>query len=133
MVQARSSKARDCAAKQAATTAASRPEQSATRHSSPAGVREMAPATSGQPGEGAMNAKGEHTMSETQDPAKPVLKVINPDATPEEVAAIVAVFSAIGSSAAPAPRKPRSLWAAPRTREPLHAGPGAWRASALPR
>lgn len=71
-------------------------------------------------------------MTETQDPAKPVLKVINPDATPEEVAAIVAVFASLGG-AAPAPKKPRSLWAAPRIREPLHAGPGAWRASALPR
>lgn len=66
----------------------------------------------------------------------PVLKVVNPDATPEEIAAIVAVFAALGTAArAPAPRRPRSEWASPEraVRRPLFAGPGAWRASGLPR
>ncbi|HEY0890705.1 MAG TPA: acyl-CoA carboxylase subunit epsilon [Nocardioides sp.] len=63
--------------------------------------------------------------------ATPVLRVVNPDATPEEVAAIVAVLSALGG-AAPAPRKPRSTWASParQLRGPL---PPSWRASGLPR
>ena len=38
-------------------------------------------------------------------PQQPLLRVVNPDATPEEVAAIVAVFAAIGSASGPAPRK----------------------------
>ncbi|WP_406033945.1 acyl-CoA carboxylase subunit epsilon [Nocardioides sp. NBC_00163] len=62
---------------------------------------------------------------------KPLLKVIDHNATPEEVAAIVAVFAALGS-AEPPKKKPRSLWATPQLRTPLHPGPGAWRASALP-
>ena len=61
---------------------------------------------------------------------KPLLKVIDHNATPEEIAAIVAVFAALGS-AEPTKKKPRSLWAAPQLRTPLHPGPGAWRASGL--
>jgi hypothetical protein len=59
---------------------------------------------------------------------------VNPDATPEEVAAVVAVFAALQSPAQPKP-EPRSLWASHqrRTRAALRPGPGAWRASALPR
>ena len=67
------------------------------------------------------------------EPAEtPVLRVITPDATPEEIAAVVAVFAAM-SGGAPAPEKPRSLWASPaqRMRRTLPHGPGAWRASAL--
>jgi hypothetical protein len=63
----------------------------------------------------------------------PVLRVLDDDATPEEVAALVAVLSSLQS--APAPEKPRSLWASRqrRTRAVLRPGPGAWRASGLPR
>jgi hypothetical protein len=62
------------------------------------------------------------------------LRIINKDATPEEIAALTAVIAAMGS-VAPAPEKPGSLWAARhrRTRAALRPGPGAWRASALPR
>lgn len=65
---------------------------------------------------------------------KPVLKVITPDATAEEVAAIVAVLSALGGGEAPA-RRPRSQWSAPerQVRRTLPHGVGAWRASGLPR
>jgi hypothetical protein len=65
---------------------------------------------------------------------RPMLTIVNPDATPEEVAAIVAVFSSLGGAAAEPPRK-RSTWSsyARRVRPPLHQGPGAWRASGLPR
>ncbi|MFL6022492.1 MAG: acyl-CoA carboxylase subunit epsilon [Marmoricola sp.] len=67
-------------------------------------------------------------------PAQPVLRVVNPDATPEEIAAIVAVFSALGGAPAPA-RKPVPAWAANARRvRPVHAhGRGGWRASTLPR
>ncbi|WP_370037451.1 acyl-CoA carboxylase epsilon subunit [Nocardioides sp.] len=69
-------------------------------------------------------------MSEDQ---KPLLRVVNPDATPEEVAAVVAVLSALGGGA-PAPAPPRSQWAAPhrQVRRTLPHGAGAWRASGLP-
>ena len=33
------------------------------------------------------------------EPAEPLLRIVNADATPEEVAAIVAVFAALGTSA----------------------------------
>jgi hypothetical protein len=80
------------------------------------------------------------TTDEQPEPAsdqpeqQPLLKVITPDATPEQVAAIVAVLSAVGG-AAPAPEPPRSQWASParRMRSQLQPGRGAWRASALPR
>jgi hypothetical protein len=64
---------------------------------------------------------------------KPLLRVVNPDATPEEVAAVVAVLSALGG-AAPEPPRRRSLWAAPerQVRRTLPHGRGAWRASGLP-
>jgi len=65
---------------------------------------------------------------------KPLLQVVSPNATPEDVAALVAVFASLGSSGAPAPRRPRSTWAAPdrAVRRIPAAGPGAWRASGLP-
>ncbi|GAA1971991.1 acyl-CoA carboxylase subunit epsilon [Nocardioides panacihumi] len=68
----------------------------------------------------------------------PLLRIVNPDATPEEIAAIVAVFASLGGGEA-APEPPRSEWASPargvraapgRT---LPHGRGAWRASGLPR
>ncbi|RNL63016.1 acyl-CoA carboxylase subunit epsilon [Nocardioides marmoriginsengisoli] len=61
---------------------------------------------------------------------QPVLRVVTPDATPEEIAALVAVFSAMGSAAAPA-KKPVAAWASHQRRlRPAHPhGPGGWRAS----
>ena len=69
-------------------------------------------------------------MSEQQ----PVLRVVNADATPEEIAAIVAVFSALGGGA-PAPRRPAPSWAANhrKMRASHPHGRGGWRASGLPR
>ena len=67
-------------------------------------------------------------------PATPLLRVVNADATAEEIAALVAVFSALGSGeAAPAPRRTPE-WQANhrRVRRPLNQGPGGWRSSALP-
>ena len=75
-------------------------------------------------------------MTTPEDPKaeqKPLLKVIDRNATPEEIAAIVAVFAALGSASEAPKKKERSLWASPQLRTPLHPGPGAWRASGLPR
>ena len=65
---------------------------------------------------------------------KPVLRIINGDATSEEVAAVVAVLSALGGSAPAAPRR-TPAWSAPHrlVRRTLPHGPGGWRASSLPR
>ena len=76
--------------------------------------------------------------------AKPFLQVVRGDPTPEEIAALVSVLSARAAAAAAArdghgPAR-RSRWAdrsrlvrgtAGETVRPR--GPGAWRASALPR
>ena len=72
-------------------------------------------------------------MDEQQQ--QPMLTVINPDATPEEVAALVAVFSALGSAGGHAPKRPRPAWSDPArsVRQAHRNGVGAWRASGLPR
>ena len=64
----------------------------------------------------------------------PFLRIVRGDATPEEVAALVAVVAAMGVPASADP-KPRSTWADParRMRTTLPHGTGAWRASGLPR
>jgi len=79
-------------------------------------------------------------MSGTRDSAseassKPLLRIVTPDATAEEVAAIVAVFSALGSGEAPAPERRRPEWSAPARlhRRTFPHGPGGWRSSGLPR
>jgi hypothetical protein len=70
---------------------------------------------------------------------RPPLVVIKGDATDEEVAALVTVVQAMaaaGAAAAASARPaPRSSWADPAraVRTPLPQGPGAWRASGLPR
>ncbi|MDT0201910.1 acyl-CoA carboxylase subunit epsilon [Nocardioides sp. AE5] len=77
-------------------------------------------------------------MTENEDttPAaqRPLLKVVNPDATPEEIAALVAVFSALGSGSGKPPRRPTSEWSAKhrRVRANYSHGPGGWRSSGLP-
>jgi hypothetical protein len=69
-----------------------------------------------------------------QAPAGPVLRIVTPDATAEEVAAIVAVFASLGAGV-PAPKKPVPAWSSNHRRlRPAHPhGPGGWRASGLPR
>jgi hypothetical protein len=66
-------------------------------------------------------------------PARPLLTVVRGEPTPEQLAALIAVVAARASAGAPdEPAPQRSLWSRPVLRTPLHPGPGAWRASALP-
>jgi len=65
---------------------------------------------------------------------EPLLRVVGSDATPEEVAALVAVFASLGGDeAAPVRRTPE--WSAHhrKVRATLPHGPGGWRSSAMPR
>ena len=72
-------------------------------------------------------------MSDDSD--RPILKVVNSDATPEEIAALVAVFSTLGNGGSGDKPKPRSAWAHPRWshRVTHRAGADGWRTSGLPR
>jgi hypothetical protein len=68
--------------------------------------------------------------SEPGEPRRPLLKLVRGDATPEEVAAIVAVLAAhAAASAAPAPAPARSVWAdrGLAMRTAAGPGPGGWR------
>ena len=67
-------------------------------------------------------------------PDRPFLQIVRGDATPEEVAALVAVIASMSGGAAPPQPKPRSTWAHPaRSVRTVHRhGEGAWRASGLP-
>ena len=64
----------------------------------------------------------------------PVLRVIRGDATPEEIAAVVAVLLSRSAAAEPGPRRAPSAWAdrSRLLRRPPFPGPDAWRRSALP-
>ncbi|SHG48361.1 acyl-CoA carboxylase subunit epsilon [Streptoalloteichus hindustanus] len=80
------------------------------------------------------------TGSEAVDeqPRRPLLRVVRGAPDDVELAALTAVVAGLASAGADAgttsPR-PRSTWADPaaRLRHPPRPGPGAWRASALPR
>ncbi len=68
---------------------------------------------------------------------RPLLRIVrgNPDDT--EIAALTAVVAGLAGDGSPAekPANPPSRWAdrSALVRAPLRPGPGAWRASALPR
>jgi len=69
------------------------------------------------------------------EPEPPLLRIVKGDPTPEEVAALVTVVSAMRAGAEESSgkqRKPSSEWAAHRhrVRGTHRHGPGAWRASA---
>ncbi|HUB22451.1 MAG TPA: acyl-CoA carboxylase subunit epsilon [Streptosporangiaceae bacterium] len=72
------------------------------------------------------------------DPDRPVLRVVRGDATPEEIAAVVAVLlsrsAAASGGGAPPARPAPSAWAdrSRQLRRPLFPGPDAWRRSARP-
>jgi hypothetical protein len=67
-------------------------------------------------------------------PTRPLLRVVKGDATPEEVAALVAVIAALGTGGEP-PLRRTPQWSAHRrkVRSTLPHGPGGWRSSSLPR
>ncbi len=68
------------------------------------------------------------------EPAQPLLRVVKGDATPEEIAALVAVVASMGGGTdTPPGRTPE--WSRPERRmRATHAqGPGGWRGSGLPR
>jgi hypothetical protein len=68
-------------------------------------------------------------------PERPVLRVVRGDATPEEIAAVVAVLLARSASDLGTPTRPApSAWAdrSRLLRRPLFPRPDAWRRSALP-
>lgn len=66
---------------------------------------------------------------------RPLLRVVRGNPDEAEIAALAMVVAGLSvQQAQPAPPR-RSAWAdrAALVRAPLHAGPGAWRASVLPR
>jgi hypothetical protein len=65
---------------------------------------------------------------------EPILRIVSGDATAEEIAAVVAVFSALPTGSAPEPR-PVPAWSAHhrKVRTTLPHGRGGWRSSTLPR
>ncbi|MEO7746780.1 MAG: acyl-CoA carboxylase epsilon subunit [Actinomycetota bacterium] len=66
---------------------------------------------------------------ETVPPA-PLLRIVTPSTTPEELAALVVVLAARAAAAGPAPRRPRR-WSDPGRglRTGVRPGPGAWSAA----
>ena len=76
----------------------------------------------------------EASAPEIEPETQPVLRVVRGDATPEEIAALVAVIGALGGGEAQAPRRTPE-WSAHhrKVRSTLPHGPGGWRSSALPR
>ncbi|MGH3187611.1 MAG: acyl-CoA carboxylase subunit epsilon [Streptosporangiaceae bacterium] len=75
------------------------------------------------------------SVNDDRPAGRPYLRVVRGDATPEEVAALVAVLMARSAEAEAAPAaSSRSAWSdrSRRLRGLLSPGPGAWRRSALP-
>ena len=73
-------------------------------------------------------------MADETPVQRPLLRVVRGDATPEEVAALVAVVAALGDGSEE-PRRRTPEWSAHhrKLRVSLPHGPGGWRSSALPR
>lgn len=76
------------------------------------------------------------SADDDQPRREPLLRVVRGDATPEEIAALVAALLARSADAG-APSQARSVqnsWSdrSRQLRRPLFPGPGAWRRSALP-
>lgn len=71
---------------------------------------------------------GDHSSRE------PILRVIRGDASPEEIAALVAVLLSRPAPGGPAAGRAPSAWAdrSRLLRRPLYPGPDAWRRSGLP-
>ena len=76
-----------------------------------------------------------HPADNDQPPSEPLLRVVRGDASPEEIAALVAVLASRAAVADEPPEPTRSAWSdrSAQLRRPVTPGPGAWRSSALPR
>lgn len=75
-------------------------------------------------------------MTDEAAQRQPLLRVVRGEPDDTELAALTAVVLSLASAATPTPEPaPRSRWAdrAALVRRPLPFGPGAWRASGLPR
>ena len=73
-------------------------------------------------------------MTASQDvPDRPLLRVVRGDPSAEELAALVAVIAGRGAAAGEPESPVRPLWGRPVLRPILTPGPGAWRATGLPR
>jgi Acyl-CoA carboxylase epsilon subunit len=77
----------------------------------------------------------DQTQERPDVPDAPPLRLVRGRATPEELAALVAVLAAAGGGTEPRRPAPISQWADRQrlARVPLSPGPGGWRASAFPR
>ena len=66
---------------------------------------------------------------------RPHLRIVKGNPSDEELAALVAVVTTLGSAGGEENPRQRSAWSDRRVtvREPFAHGPGAWRASGLPR
>jgi Acyl-CoA carboxylase epsilon subunit len=74
-------------------------------------------------------------MNENRDPGGPRLRVMSGDATPEELAALVAAIGSRTAARRTGPQERPTGWndRARALRCTLPHGPGAWAASGLPR
>ena len=85
------------------------------------------------------HGRGDKTVSGNSDhdtPLRPALHVVSGEASAEELAALVTALTArIGPEDSARPQAPASPWSdrSRYLRTTLPHGPGAWRASALPR
>ena len=95
--------------------------------------RPSEPSTSVSDGDERGTSEPSTSVSDGVEPTAPALRIITPTTTPEEIAAIVAVFTSLGGQEK-TPRPVRT-WAsvARRIGAPGTPRPGAWRTSALPR
>ncbi len=93
------------------------------------------PGTSERPSERSGAEVADPKDDATDAAAAPLLRIVNADATPEEIAALVAVFSSLGSDGGDSAPRRTPEWSRPArlVRQPVAYGPGGWRASALPR
>jgi len=75
------------------------------------------------------------TTDDDQPGFRPTLRVVRGDATPEEIAALVAVLAArSGDDVSSQPRSVKNVWSdrSRSLRRPFFPAPGAWRSSGLP-